>query len=627
MFNSSLVKNNKVIIGDLSLREAIYCLMCFLSVMIKCFYYQFTTQLNLRPFFSLQNILMLTASFGMLLIIMGLVMLVSNKRRITAMFICYLLLTILLIADTNFYRYYYGIITIPVLFHVNIRLLNSVDQSIFSLFEIKDLIYILDIPVMIAGVILINKKGVQKINTKKKVIASVLSITVGLTAVLTTFFSVDINAFAHNSNYVTKSLGVLYSHVDATKRYIENTLFNKDELSIKEEQELKEFFSSKQKTSEDYRGIAKGKNLIVVQIEAMQEFVINRSVNGKEITPNLNKLIKESLYFDNIYYQVAGGNTSDAEFLCNTSLYPAKEGAVYAIYPENFYYSLPKAMKEQGYTTYAMHGFRPDFWNRQEMYKAIGFDVFVSEEDYELDEFAGWESNALSDSSFFRQSVEKIDTSMPFYSFLVTLSSHHPFNYFEDYDGFDAGEFEGTYIGNYIKAASYADKCLGEFIDDLKKRGLFDNSLLVLYGDHSAVPKHQADELMEFLDISYSEIKWAKLQKVPLIIHYPGLRNGEVESITGGQIDIFPTIANIMGFDAPFAIGKDLLNSDEGYAVLRNGSVITDRYFYDNNIREIYDIKSGEPLNWKDYMYELKGYINELHISDTIIEKDAFRKE
>jgi len=570
---------------------------------------------------------MLTASFGMLLIIMGLVMLISNKRRITAMFICYLFLTILLIADTNFYRYYYGIITIPVLFHVNIRLLNSVDQSIFSLFEIKDLIYILDIPVMIAGVILINKKGVQKINTKKKIIACMLSIILGLSALLTTFFRVDIDAFAHNSNYVTKSLGVLYSHVDATKRYIENTLFNEDELSKEEEQELKEFFSSKQKASENYRGIAKGKNLIVVQMEAMQEFVINRSIEGREITPNLNKLIKESLYFDNIYYQVAGGNTSDAEFLCNNSLYPAKEGAVYAIYPENFYYSLPKAMKEQGYTTYAMHGFRPDFWNRQEMYKALGFDVFVSEEDYELDEFAGWESNALSDSSFFRQSVEKIDTSKPFYSFLVTLSSHHPFTYFENYDGFDAGKYEGTYIGNYIKAASYADKCLGEFITNLKKRGLFDNSLLVLYGDHSAVPKHQADELMEFLDTSFSETEWAKLQKVPLIIHCPGLRNGEIESITGGQIDIFPTIANLMGFDAPFAVGKDLLNSDNGYAVFRNGSVITDRYFYDNNIREIYDIKSGTPLNWKDFKDELEGYINELYISDTIIEKDAFRKE
>jgi len=570
---------------------------------------------------------MLTASFGMLLIIMGFVMLISNRRRITAIFICYLILTILLIADTNFYRYYYGIITIPVLFHVNIKLLNSVDQSIFSLFKIKDLIYILDIPVMIAGVILINKRGVGKINTGKKVLASMLSIVVGLTVLLTASSRTDINAFAHNSNYITKSLGVLYSHVDATKRYIENTLFNEDELSKEEEQELKEFFSSKQKESENYRGIAKGKNLIVVQMEAMQEFVINRCIDGREITPNLNKLIKESLYFDNIYFQVAGGNTSDAEFLCNTSLYPAKEGSVYTIYPENFYYSLPKAMKDQGYMTYAMHGFRPDFWNRNEMYKALGFDVFVSEEDYEMDDFAGWEGDALSDSSFFRQSLEKIDTSKPFYSFLVTLSSHHPFTYFENYDEFDAGEFEGTYIGNYIKAASYADKCLGEFIDNLKKRGLFNNSLLVLYGDHSAVPKHQAGELMEFLDISYSEIEWAKLQKVPLIIHYPGLRNGEVESITGGQIDIFPTIANLLGFDTPFAIGKDLLNSDEGYVVLRNGSVITDRFYYDNNIREIFDIKSGKPLNWKDFMHELKGYINELYISDTIIEKDAFRKE
>ncbi|HHV99146.1 MAG TPA: LTA synthase family protein [Clostridiaceae bacterium] len=614
-------------IGDLSLREAIYCLMCFLSIMIKCFYYQFTTRLNLRPFFSSSNILMLTASFGMLLVIMGFVMLISNKRRITAIFICYLILTVLLIADTNFYRYYYGIITIPVLFHVNIKLLNSVDQSIFSLFKIKDLIYILDIPVMIAGLVMINKRGVGKLNTRKKVLASMLSIIVGLTALLATSSRTDINAFAHNSNYVTKRLGVLYSHVDATKRYIENNLFNEDGLSEKEEQELKEFFGSRQKASDNYRGIAKGKNLIVVQIEAMQEFVINRRIDGREITPNLNKLIKQSLYFDNIYFQVAGGNTSDAEFLSNTSLYPAKEGSVYTIYPENFYYSLPKAMKEQGYTTYAMHGFRPDFWNRNEMYKALGFDVFVSEEDYEMDDFAGWDGTALSDSSFFRQSLEKIDTSKPFYSFLVTLSSHHPFNYFENYDEFDAGEFEGTYIGNYIKAANYADKCLGEFIDNLKKRGLFDNSLLVLYGDHSAVPKHQADELMEFLDISYSETEWAKLQKVPLIIHYPGLRNGEVESITGGQIDIFPTIANLLGFDTPFAIGKDLLNSKEGYVVLRNGSVITDRYFYDNNVREIFDIKSGKPLNWKDYMHELKGYINELYISDTIIEKDAFRKE
>lgn len=552
---------------------------------------------------------------------------IFNKKRVTAIFVCYLFLTILLLADTNFYRYYYGIITIPVLFHVNINLLNSVDQSILSLFKIKDLIYILDLPLMIAGVILVNKKGIEKIKLKKKSLAGALSIVIGIGAFLSVFSGADIDAFAHNSNYVTKSLGVLYSHVDATKRYIKSNLSENRKFSANEEQKINEFFSLKKEAGQNYRGVAKGKNLIVIQIEAMQEFVINRQVEGREITPNLNALIRESLYFNNFYFQVAGGNTSDAEFLCNTSLYPAKEGSVYMIYPENFYYSLPKAMKAQGYETYALHAFRPDFWNREEMYKALGFDMFINEKDYVMDEFAGWESGALSDSSFFRQSMEKIDTSKPFYSFFITLSSHHPFKYFEKYDGFDAGKFEGNYMGNYIKAANYADKCLGEFIDDLKKRGLFDNSMLVLYGDHSAVPKHLSGELMEFLGRDYSELEWAKLQKVPLIIHYPGLRNGEMESTTGGQIDLFPTIANLMGFDAPFAIGEDLLNLQEGYVVLRSGSVITDRYFYNNNTRETFDIKSGKSLNWRNFANDIEGYINELYISDIILEKDALRRE
>jgi len=125
----------------------------------------------------------------------------------------------------------------------------------------------------------------------------------------------------------------------------------------------------------------------------------------------------------------------------------------------------------------------------------------------------GW--SALSDSSFFRQSFDKIDTTKPFYSFYITLSSHHPFTYFEDYD-FDVGEFEGTYIGNYLKAANYLDKCIGEFIAELKKRGLYDNSLLVFYGDHAAVKKIEADGLMKLLDMEYSEPEWMKLQKVPL---------------------------------------------------------------------------------------------------------------
>lgn len=604
--------------------EISFWLVFIFSIMVKCFYFQFTTQLNRRPFLSDKNIYMLIASLGIILFIAGLILLISNKKRFIVLFLCNLFLSALLLTDTNFFRYYYGIITIPVVLQVDIKLFSSVDQSIMSLFKIKDIIYILDIPFLLAGAIYLKKKIIKNFEFPKKAIASLLTMTIGFSVFFIIYKKADIHAFAYNSNYVTGNLGVLYSHFDTIREFAKDSLEPKT-LSIKQEKDIQSFFNSKQKSGNAYKGFAEGKNLIMVQIEAMQQFVINKKVNGKEITPNLNKLIKESLYFDNFYFQVSGGNTSDAEFLSNNSLYPAKEGAAYVRFPENTYYSMPKALKEKGYNTYALHAFNPDFWNRKEMYKSMGFDKFLSCDDYELDDFMGWESNALSDESFFIQSLDKIDTSKPFYSFFITLSSHHPFNFFEDYDALDTGEYEGTYLGNYFKAANYADYALGMFIDELKSRGLYDNSLLALYGDHSAVPKHLAPELMEFLQLGLNDLEWTKLQKVPLIIHCNGLKNGEVINITGGEIDLYPTIANLMNIPAPYVLGKDLLNTKEGYVILRNGSIITDNYIYLNNTRDMYDIKSGNKLKEWLYKEEISSLLKELYISDIILEKDALK--
>lgn len=114
---------------------------------------------------------------------------------------------------------------------------------------------------------------------------------------------------------------------------------------------------------------------------------------------------------------------------------------------------------------------------------------------------------------------------------------------------------------------------------------------------------------MKFLGLPYNDFEWARLQKVPLIIRYPGLRNGERVSTTGGQIDILPTIANLLGIKAPYTIGKDLLNTKKGYAILRNGSVVTDRYIYLNSRGEIYDIVTGKRLSKKDYEKELNIFL------------------
>src|SRR5699024_8757707 len=84
-------------------------------------------------------------------------------------------------------------------------------------------------------------------------------------------------------------------------------------------------------------GMAEKKNIILVSLESTQNFVIGRKVNGEEVTPFLNKLIKHSYYFDHFYHQTEQGKTSDAEFLIDNSLYPLPSGSVFVRYPENEY--------------------------------------------------------------------------------------------------------------------------------------------------------------------------------------------------------------------------------------------------------------------------------------------------
>ncbi|WP_250645656.1 LTA synthase family protein [Paenibacillus lutimineralis] len=147
-----------------------------------------------------------------------------------------------------------------------------------------------------------------------------------------------------------------------------------------------------------YRGIAKGKNVLIVQIEALQSFVINKSIDGQIITPNLNELAKESLYFDHFYHQNAQGRTSDAEFTVKASLQPLAAGSVYIRFPKNDYEALPSILKRNGYDTAAFHAFRAGFWNRNVMYRNIGYNRFYSASDFVYDEKKeriGWGLNDI----------------------------------------------------------------------------------------------------------------------------------------------------------------------------------------------------------------------------------------
>ncbi|HHW49674.1 MAG TPA: LTA synthase family protein [Clostridiaceae bacterium] len=606
--------------------EVVFWLAVIGALMIKCFYFQFTTRLNSRPFLTLNNAYTMMGTFGTLLIIVSIFILAFNKKRRIALLIFDVFLSLLIFADTIYYRYYYSAITIPVLYQI--RLVGSVGDSIISLIKIKDLVYFADFPFLAVILYALRRTGKDKMSLfklKYRAITALLVFAVGLTVFKIAYNNVDTSIFPYDNNYVARYLGIKYFHYYDIKRFVKENLLTNRTLSSKERATIDEFFKNKPKSSDKHRGIAKGKNLILVQVEALQHFVINRKTDkGEEITPNLNKLIKESAYFDNFYYQIGGGNTADAELLVNASLYPAKEGCAYFRFPNNTYHSLGNILKQQGYGTYVFHANNPTFWNRNVAYKALGFDTFVSNNDYVLDEYIGW---GLGDASFFRQSLDRIDTSKPFYGFFITLSSHFPFKYefFETYD-FDVGKYEGQFLGYYLKAINYADYALGRFIEELKERGLYEDTLLVIYGDHMAVPKDYSEQLMEFLGVEYSDFNWAKLQRVPCLIHYPGLENGKVFTVTGGEIDILPTVANLMGFDAPYAIGKDLFNTEYGYAVLRNSSVVTDKYIYLSGLRTAFDINTGKELQPEEYEKEVSALQRELFISDLIIQKNGLKR-
>lgn len=324
----------------------------------------------------------------------------------------------------------------------------------------------------------------------------------------------------------------------------------------------------------DYYGLGENRNLIIIQVESLQNMLLNRQYNGQETTPNLNKLMtQDTLYFSKIYQQLGTSNTADAEWVTNNSLYAPMSGKAYVDYIDVDYNGLPWLMKQKGYTTVAMHGNNGDFWNREVAYPGQGYDDFVSLEDFVPDEILGL---GLSDFSFFRQAgIYLQEFKQPFYAFLVTLTSHHPFEFVEDDGGFLLkDEDAGSVFGQYLQSIYYTDAAIGAFLDDLKERDLYEDSVIVIYGDHFGLNPNDPGidtSVSQFLDYDYD---MDTAMNIPLLIHIPGTEVTETSNIVGGQIDIMPTIENLMAIDheGSYQLGQDLLNP------IREGIVASQTY-------------------------------------------------
>ena len=322
-------------------------------------------------------------------------------------------------------------------------------------------------------------------------------------------------------------------------------------------------------------GSMAGRNVVVIQLEAFQNFPIHLEVDGQTITPVLNELADNGYYFPRFFQQIGQGNTSDAEFMSNTAIYPTAKVAMSTGYSDREIPSLPKLLKKRGYTSETFHVNDVTFWDRDKMYPALGFDRYFERSDFENDQFNAF---GASDEQLYKTAVKRMvelkAQNKPFYMQLVTASSHHPFKVPPEKQSLTLpDDLADTQLGDYLEAVRYADYAVGELIRALKVHGLYDNTMLVIYGDHFGLQPNDNDpqEVSAKLGIKYHE-RISRFN-VPLIIHVPGDPPKRVIRTVGGQVDIMPTIANLLGIslkDEQFvSFGHDLLNVENNLIGMR----------------------------------------------------------
>mgnify|MGYP001167343057 CR=1 FL=1 len=555
----------------------------------------------------------------------------KNRGRTRFLFIVNFLLSFILFADTAYYRYFKDIISISVI--RNGVMLGGVSASLKDVIYPTDFLFFLDCIVLIP-LIGIYRKHAKRTQPKliQRLAFFLILFAIGGSIDAQRIYKLNIEqprliSTMFNRLYLDKSLGDVNFHLLDAYNVSSTKIANMKSVPAAKQTEIKQFLEKNDvPKGVTFKNDGKGKNLIVIQVEALQQFVIGKSINGQEITPNLNKWLGKSIYFNNYYYQVASGTTSDSEFLSLNSLYPAAAGAAYYLYPGDTLNSTAKQFNAKGYDTTTLNGYQEGFWNRNVMYKAENFNHYYAEKAYNNDEQVGL---GLSDKSFFNQTFDKIKTyKEPYYSFMITLSSHYPYDDQKGYGNtLDLGNYKGSFVGDYMNGIHYTDTQIGMFLDKLDKAGILKKSILVLYGDHYAIPKNEAQGLYDAVGIKNpTDLDWSELQKVPMMIHFPDDANKGVSNLPAGQIDLYPTIANLFNLETKYMFGTDLLNTKTNIVSFRDGSFTNGTNFYVAATGAYYDEKTKAKVPETPELLKMKtNTLNQLEYSDDILNHNLLR--
>jgi len=592
-------------------------------------YAVYLAEFNLGIQNALQHFLLFFNPLSSALLFFAFALFWKGKGRYIAFIVINLLMSFVLYANVVYYRFFNDFITVPVILQAKTN--NGLGGSALELISPIDILYFLDLFIIIGLMVLKKVKPQEKLRFRSVFAVMTSAVLVFLLNLgLANIDRPELLTRSFDRNYLVKYLGThnftIYDIVQNSKTSAKRAMADSNEVS-----EVENYVkANKVEPNPEYFGKAKGKNVIYISMESMQTFMIGRELNGEEVTPFMNSLVysKEAMYFNNFFHQTGQGKTSDSEFIIENSLFPLPQGAVFMTHANNTYQSAPSILKGEGYTSAVFHGNYKTFWNRSEMYRSMGYDEFFDATYYDMSNPEEQLPYGLKDKPFFEDSIPMLESlKQPFYTKFITLSNHFPFDRHEEDANFPQGETGNGVVDRYFQTAHYTDQVLEDFVNDLKEKGLYEDTMIVLYGDHYGISDNHNKAMSEVLGKEVDNYESAQLQRVPLLILNSGAEGG-VNQTYGGQIDLRPTIMHLLGVETKdyLSFGQDLLSEERKQIVpFRNGDVITDKY---SEIKGVcYDNETGQPVEEENKACEeaSKEANKRLELSDKVVYEDLLR--
>ncbi len=428
------------------------------------------------------------------------------------------------------------------------------------------------------------------------------------------------NEISMNSFYGSSQMGVYNYYIHSVK-----DLFNK-EIKLNDEQKviIEDFLDDHEYVKETTVDL-EGKNLIIIQMEAINNFVIDLKIDNELVAPYLTKLSKENYYNSRFYSGAGMGNTSDCEFSSLVGLYPnGNDLSIYAIEGDN-YPSIAKEFNKKGYDTFSIHGNEGAFYNRINQHvNLFGFNKHIDKElllnrNKDLELIKNW----ISDDALLDEAINiYLEKEKPFFSYNILVSSHSPFRV----EGIERMNNEGlTSLANdYLSYVRYVDQCIENFIERLKNERLYDDSIIMIYGDHTS--SLLRNDLKSIQNKYLSDIEYKlTMQNVPFI-----LIGEEISAFNDKSchtnIDIFPTLANLFNLSPDYTFGVDMLSKDNTFVYNpRSLDIIYNDYVIMSLSKEVYYLKEdSKKLSEEEIDRAIEEFSKYKYSNDLLVASNYF---